>query len=45
LDGVTKADVSMPSSAAVSYKPGKVTVEQMLAAVKKVGYSAKLKDK
>lgn len=41
LAGVTKADVSYEKgTAVVTYDPRKVTVEQMVAAVKTLGYTA-----
>lgn len=41
LDGVQKAEVSYEDSrAVVTYDPKKVTVEQMIAAVGKLGYKA-----
>jgi mercuric transport protein len=41
LDGVTKAEVSYEKQrAVVTYDPERVTVEQMIAAVKKLGYTA-----
>ena len=41
LPGVTKADVSYEKGeAVVTYNPAKVTVAQMVAAVKTLGYSA-----
>lgn len=41
LDGVTKAEVSYETRrATVTYDPEKVTVEQLIAAVKKLGYTA-----
>lgn len=43
LPGVSKAEVSYPEgTAVVTYDPEKVTVEQMVAAVKKLGYTASL---
>lgn len=41
LDGVKKADVSYEKSqAVVTYDSQKVTVDQMIAAIKKLGYTA-----
>lgn len=41
LDGVTKADVSYERRrAVVTYDPAKVTVEQMIDAIKTLGYKA-----
>src|SRR5690606_12547246 len=41
LDGIQKAEVSYEKSqAVVTYDAKKVTVEQMIAAVKKLGYTA-----
>jgi copper chaperone CopZ len=41
LPGVTKADVSYEKgTAVVTYDPAKVTVEQMIAAIKTLGYTA-----
>jgi copper chaperone CopZ len=41
LPGVTKADVSYEKGEAlVTYDPGKVTIAQMVAAVKTLGYTA-----
>lgn len=41
LPGVTKADVSYEKgTAVVTYDPHKVTVEQMVAAIKTLGYTA-----
>lgn len=41
LEGVTKADASYEDSrAVVTYDPEKVTVEQMIAAIKTLGYEA-----
>lgn len=41
LDGVVKADVSYETQiATVLYDPARVKVEQMIAAVKKLGYTA-----
>lgn len=41
LDGVSKAEVSYKTlSAIVSYDPAKVTVEQMIAAIRTLGYKA-----
>ena len=41
LDGVTKAEVSYEQErAVVTYDPERVTIEQMIAAVKKLGYTA-----
>lgn len=41
LDGVARADVSYETQlATVVYDPAKVTIEQMIAAVKKLGYTA-----
>ena len=41
LDGVTKADVSYEKGAAVvTFDPKKATVEQMVAAIKTLGYTA-----
>ena len=41
LDGVKKAEVRYEEQrAGVTYDPEKVTVEQMIAAVKKLGYAA-----
>lgn len=41
LDGVASADVSYETQlATVVYDPAKVTIEQMIAAVKKLGYTA-----
>ena len=41
LDGVVKADVSYETQlATVVYDPARVTIEQMIAAVKKLGYTA-----
>ncbi len=43
LPGVTKADVSYPrQEAVVTYDPAKVTVAQMVAAIKTLGYTATL---
>ena len=43
LPGVTKADVSYEKgTAVVTYDPAKVTVEQMIAAIKTLGYTATL---
>lgn len=41
LDGVVKADVSYETrTATIIYDPARVKVEQMIAAVKKLGYTA-----
>lgn len=41
LNGVSKAEVSYENqSAVVSYDPAKVTVEQMIAAIRTLGYEA-----
>ncbi|HKO16649.1 MAG TPA: metal-binding (seleno)protein [Gemmatimonadaceae bacterium] len=41
LDGVAKAEVSYEQQrAVVTYDPAKVTVEQMIAAIKTLGYKA-----
>ena len=41
LPGVSKADVSYEKgTAVVTYDPRKVTVEQMVAAIKTLGYTA-----
>lgn len=41
LDGVSKAEVSYEDQrAVVTYDPAKVTVEQMIAAIKTLGYKA-----
>jgi mercuric ion binding protein len=41
LDGVSKADVSYETQrAVVTYDPAKVTVQQMIAAIKTLGYKA-----
>lgn len=41
LEGVTKAEVSYEKKeAVVTYDPAKVTVEQMIAAIKTLGYTA-----
>lgn len=43
LDGVTKADVSYEKTrAVVTYDPAKVTVNQMIAAIRTLGYKATL---
>lgn len=43
LDGVSKADVSYEkASAVVTFNPAKVTVEQMIAAIKTLRYTAKV---
>jgi copper chaperone CopZ len=43
LPGVAKADVSYEKgTAVVTYDPAKVTVEQMVAAIKTLGYTATL---
>ncbi|MGB0775027.1 MAG: heavy-metal-associated domain-containing protein [Akkermansiaceae bacterium] len=41
--GVSKAVVSMPDKAVVTYDPSKVKTKDLIAAVKKAGYKAKLK--
>jgi Cu+-exporting ATPase len=42
LDGVHKADVQFKQEkATVTYEPDKVTVQQMIEAVKKSGFGAK----
>ncbi|MEC2305403.1 heavy metal translocating P-type ATPase, partial [Weizmannia sp. CD-2023] len=44
VDGVIKASVNLAMETAnVEYIPGQVSVDQMIAAVKKAGYDAKLK--
>lgn len=41
LDGVSKADVSYETQrAVVTYDPAKVSIEQLIAAVKQLGYTA-----
>lgn len=41
LDGIQKAEVSYEDSrAVVTYDPEKATIEQMIAALKKLGYTA-----
>ncbi|ODT04563.1 MAG: hypothetical protein ABS52_04660 [Gemmatimonadetes bacterium SCN 70-22] len=43
LPGVAKADVSYEKgTAVVTYDPAKVTVEQMIAAIKTLGYTASI---
>jgi len=43
LNGVRKADVSYDNgNAVVTFDPGKVTVQQMIAAIRTLGYKAKL---
>lgn len=43
LDGVTKAEVNYETQrAVVTYDPDRVTVEQLIAAVKRLGYAATL---
>ena len=46
VPGVTKAEVSMPNKAVVTFDKSKVKPEQLLAAVKAAGpYSAKVAKK
>lgn len=43
LEGVRKADVSFPTQRAqVAYLPDKVTVQQMIDAVKRSGFGAEV---
>ena len=43
LSGVVKAEVTMPDKAIITVEKGKVTNDQLIAAVKKAGYGASLK--
>jgi copper chaperone CopZ len=43
VEGVVKAEVTMPDKATVTIQKGKVSTDKLLAAVKQAGYSAKLR--
>ena len=44
LEGVSRADVSFrDKEARVTFDPGRVTIDQLIAAVKKAGFSASAK--
>ena len=44
VDGVSKANVSMPDKAVVTYDPAKTKPEDLIAALKKAGYPAAERD-
>ena len=45
VEGVSKADVSMPDKAVVTFDPEKTNLDGLLAALKKAGYPAAARDK
>lgn len=45
VKGVVDAEVALPNKADVKVQKGKVTSDQLIEAVKKAGYTAKLKEK
>ncbi len=46
LSGVRRADVSMDTrKARVTYEPARVTVEQMISAIRKIGFTASVVSK